>query len=50
MTGQGYDPNKISITFKEIGKTSPAHKIAITEYRKREFSQLVTVKDILKVI
>lgn len=50
LMGQGRDPSKISIIFKEIGKTSLAHKIAITEYRKRDKAQLITTKDILKVI
>lgn len=50
LTGQGFDPNKISISFKEIGKTSLAHKLAITEYRKRKSAQIITIKDILKVI
>ena len=47
LIGQGCDPNKLSITFKEIGKTSLAHRLAITEYRQKNRAQLVTIKDIL---
>lgn len=50
ILANGLDPDQILISFKEIGKTSRAHKIAIKSFRQKKADKKITVKDILSVL
>lgn len=50
VLANGLDPDQISIFFKEIGKISKAHGIALRALRTKNADKRITVKDILTVL
>lgn len=50
LVANNFQIDDISISFKEIGKTSKAHGVAIQAYRFKKSDLNLTVKDILRAL
>lgn len=50
ILANGLDPEQVSINFHEIGKTSPAHQLAIKGLRTGKVSRTIKASDVLQVI